>query len=193
MMAVARRVIRPLHNMRDAMLKVAAGDLHVDTGYAERQDEIGALAGALETFKQQAADKVRIEAQERERNAGATARQQAIETYVGEFENMVRQSLRPARRRFRPDADHLVRPVDDLAPDQRARPGRREGLQRGLDERRDASPRLPSSSAPRSTTSASRRRTPPASPAARSARRATPTAPCRGSPNRRAGSAKSSA
>ncbi|MBR1225494.1 MULTISPECIES: methyl-accepting chemotaxis protein [unclassified Bradyrhizobium] len=90
---VTRRVIKPLHNMRDAMLKVAAGDLTVDTGYAVRKDEIGALAGALETFKQQAEDKVRIEAQERERNAGATARQQAIESYVGEFESMVRQTL----------------------------------------------------------------------------------------------------
>jgi methyl-accepting chemotaxis protein len=90
---VARRVITPLHNMRDAMLKVADGDLGVDTGYAARQDEIGALAGALETFKQQAADKVRIEAQERERNAGATARQRTIEGYVGEFETMVRQTL----------------------------------------------------------------------------------------------------
>jgi methyl-accepting chemotaxis protein len=93
MTAVSRRVIKPLHNMRDAMLKVAAGDLTVDTGYAERRDEIGALAGALDTFKQQAADKVRIEQQERERNAGATARQQTIEAYVGEFESMVRQTL----------------------------------------------------------------------------------------------------
>ena len=93
MMAVTRRVIKPLHNMRDAMLKVAAGDLAVDTGYVQRQDEIGALAGALETFKQQAVDKLRIEAQERERNAGAAARQQAIEAHVGEFETMVRQSL----------------------------------------------------------------------------------------------------
>jgi methyl-accepting chemotaxis protein len=93
MMAVTRRVITPLHNMRDAMLKVAGGDLSVDTGYAERSDEIGALAGALETFKQQANDKLRIEAQERERNAGATARQRAIESYVGEFESLVRQTL----------------------------------------------------------------------------------------------------
>jgi len=93
MTAVSRRVIKPLHNIRDAMLKVAAGDLTVDTGYAQRRDEIGALAGALETFKQQAADKLRIEDQERERNAGAAARQRMIETYVGEFENMVRQTL----------------------------------------------------------------------------------------------------
>ena len=87
MIAVTRRVIKPLHTMRDAMLKVAAGDLAVDTGYAQRQDEIGALAGALETFKQQAIDKLRIEAQEREHNASATARQQTIEAYVGEFED----------------------------------------------------------------------------------------------------------
>jgi len=93
MTAVGRRVIKPLHNMRDAMLKVASGDLTVDTGYGERRDEIGALAGALETFKQQAVDKLRIEQQEHERNAGATARQQTIEGYVGEFETVVRQTL----------------------------------------------------------------------------------------------------
>ena len=92
-MVIVRRVIKPLHTMRDAMLKVAAGDLAVDTGYAARKDEIGALAGALETFKQQAVDKIRIEAQERERNAGATARQQTIESYVGDFETTVRQTL----------------------------------------------------------------------------------------------------
>ena len=40
MMAVTRRVIKPPHNMRDAMLKVASGDLTVDTGYGERRDEI---------------------------------------------------------------------------------------------------------------------------------------------------------
>jgi methyl-accepting chemotaxis protein len=93
MMAISRRVITPLHSIRDAMLKVASGDLAVETGYVERRDEIGALAGALETFKQQAAEKLRIEAQERERNASTTARQRAIEAYVGEFEGMVRQTL----------------------------------------------------------------------------------------------------
>jgi methyl-accepting chemotaxis protein len=90
---VTRRVITPLQNIRDAMLKVAGGDLAIDTGYGDRNDEIGALAGALETFKQQAQDKLKIEAQERERNAGATARQRAIESHVAEFEGSVRQTL----------------------------------------------------------------------------------------------------
>jgi methyl-accepting chemotaxis protein len=52
-----------------------------------------ARSPALETFKQQATDKLRIEAQERERNAGAAARQRTIEAYVGEFEGMVRKTL----------------------------------------------------------------------------------------------------
>ncbi len=93
MTAVTRRVIRPLLRMRDAMLKVAAGDLSVETGYAARQDEIGGLATALETFKQQAADKRKIEEQERERNAGAAARQRAVDAYVAEFEGTMRQTL----------------------------------------------------------------------------------------------------
>ncbi|BAL74254.1 methyl-accepting chemotaxis protein [Bradyrhizobium cosmicum] len=92
-LAVNRRVITPLHRIRDAMLKVAGGDLGVDSGYLDRKDEIGSLAGALETFKQQAIDKLKIEEQERERNAGAAARQRAIEGYVGEFEGVVRKSL----------------------------------------------------------------------------------------------------
>jgi HAMP domain-containing protein len=104
MTLVSRRVIKPLRSMRDAMLKVASGDLNIDTGYSQRKDEIGALAGVLDTFKQQAIDKARIETQERERNAGATARQKTIESCVGEFENLVRQTLdqlgdHPARPR----------------------------------------------------------------------------------------------
>jgi methyl-accepting chemotaxis protein len=93
MVTVTRRVIRPLHNMRDAMLKVAAGDLSVETGYASRQDEIGGLAKALETFKHQAKDKLKIEAHERERNAGTATRQRAIEAYVVEFEGTMRRTL----------------------------------------------------------------------------------------------------
>jgi methyl-accepting chemotaxis protein len=93
MTTISRRAIRPLNKIRDAMLQVASGDLGIETGYIHRQDEIGALAGALETFKQQAQDKLAIEAQERDRHAAAATRQRAIESHVGEFETLVRQSL----------------------------------------------------------------------------------------------------
>ncbi len=155
--------------MRDAMLQVAAGDLAVDTGYAAREDEIGALAGALGDLqaagRREGPDRSPGARTQRRRHGAAAGRSKS---HVGEFEGLVRQTLNQLG-----DASGQMRttssgPVDDLAPDQRARPGRREGFRRGLDERRERSPRRPKSSAPRSTTSASRRRTPPASPAARS-------------------------
>jgi methyl-accepting chemotaxis protein len=176
--------------MRDAMLKVAAGDLAVDTGYAQRQDEIGALAGALETFKQQAGEKVRIEAQERERNAGAMARQKAIESYVGEFETMVRGSLNQLG-----DASGQMRTTSDgLSTVSRQTNERVHVAEKASGE---ASMSVETVAAAAEELSASindiSQRMPPASPAAPSARRARPTAPSRASPNRQAGSAKSSA
>ncbi|WP_398475446.1 methyl-accepting chemotaxis protein [Tardiphaga sp.] len=93
MLAVTRRVIVPLNHIRDAMLKVAGGDLAVESGYKDRHDEIGALAGALETFKQQAIEKADIERQERERNAQTVNRQQAIEQYIGQFEVQMQDTL----------------------------------------------------------------------------------------------------
>ena len=191
MMLVTRRVIKPLNNMRDAMLKVAAGDLAVDTGYAQRQDEIGALAGALETFKQQAEEKVRIEAQERERNAGAMARQKAIESYVGEFETMVRGSLDQLG-----DASGQMRTTSDgLSTVSRQTNARVEVAEKASGE---ASMSVETVAAAAEELSASindisqRRRMRRESPAAPSARPARPTAPCRAWPNRRGGSARSS-
>jgi methyl-accepting chemotaxis protein len=93
MVMVSRRVIGPLNTIRDAMLKVSSGDLSIETGFRDRQDEIGALAGALETFKSQAQEKLAIEAQERERNAATAARQSTVEACVGEFEGTIRETL----------------------------------------------------------------------------------------------------
>jgi len=93
LVAVSRRVIRPLHQIQEAMLKVAKGDLTAEVAFAGRTDEIGALAGALGTFKQNAAEKARIEAEEQKRNEQRAARQQAIEEAVTAFEGQVREAL----------------------------------------------------------------------------------------------------
>jgi methyl-accepting chemotaxis protein len=93
MVAVRNRVIKPLKAIRDAMLKVAGGDLNADVPFAERQDEIGALAGALASFKRNAMEKSRIEDQQRELDSRTTQRQQAIEGYIGVFETQMREAL----------------------------------------------------------------------------------------------------
>ncbi|MGM4896246.1 methyl-accepting chemotaxis protein [Tardiphaga sp. 839_C3_N1_4] len=93
MLLVSRRVITPLHTIRDAMLQVAGGDLAVEAVYSDRQDEIGALAGALETFKRQAMEKAAIERQEHTRNADAANRQQAVERHIATFEFQMQDAL----------------------------------------------------------------------------------------------------
>jgi methyl-accepting chemotaxis protein len=93
MALIGRRVIAPLHKIRDAMLQVASGDLTAEAEFPGRSDEIGALAGALGTFKQNAVDKARIEDEQRERRAQAEARQASIEASIRSFEGQVKAAL----------------------------------------------------------------------------------------------------
>ena len=51
MLLVSRRVTGPLHQIQGAMLKLADGDFGVAVPGLERQDEIGAMANAVERFK----------------------------------------------------------------------------------------------------------------------------------------------
>ncbi len=86
MMVVRLRVTGPLHGLRDAMLRLAGGDLTVEAPYTERRDEIGALAGALTVFRAAARDKARAEAEQSEVQARRASRQQVIESHIATFE-----------------------------------------------------------------------------------------------------------
>jgi len=72
LLVARRRVAQPLRRMSDAMRRVAGGDLSGDVPYRDRRDEIGDLAGALVTFKENAAERGRLET---ERAAELTARE----------------------------------------------------------------------------------------------------------------------
>ncbi|MEA2726556.1 MAG: hypothetical protein QOF70_1031 [Acetobacteraceae bacterium] len=89
---VTRRVIRPLLATRDAMLKVAGGDLQVAVPFTERTDEIGALAGALMQFKQNAVEKAGIEEEQRGQRAKEVVRQNAIDGYIATFEGRMQRA-----------------------------------------------------------------------------------------------------
>jgi methyl-accepting chemotaxis protein len=94
MAAVRRRVLIPLQAIKNAMIKVANGDLTADAPFAHRTDEIGALAGALATFKQNAVEKTRIEDEQRERHGQATQRQKTIEASIVSFEAQIGDALK---------------------------------------------------------------------------------------------------
>jgi methyl-accepting chemotaxis protein len=114
--AVTTRVTTPLHEIRDAMLAVAAGNLSADVGFAGRRDELGALAGALGTFKRNAAEKARIEDEQRERRAQTEARQQVIEGHIRGFEGQMRDALDAldaAAQEMLATSERLTKTADD--------------------------------------------------------------------------------
>lgn len=98
MVAVNRRAIVPLQKIRNAMIEVADGHIDADVPYLHRHDEIGALAGALGTFKQNAQEKARIESEQAERSKAATNRQRAIESFIASFESQIGSSLEALAR-----------------------------------------------------------------------------------------------
>ena len=77
MLLVSRRVVMPLRRIQGAMLKLAEGDFTVAIPGVERQDEVGAIANAVERFKAVADDKARQEAEAATRRHEAEAAVQA--------------------------------------------------------------------------------------------------------------------
>ncbi|MBO6520155.1 MAG: HAMP domain-containing protein [Rhodospirillales bacterium] len=59
----ARSVSKPITDMTGSMLRLADGDLEAPVGYRERGDEIGKMAGAVRVFKENAIERVRLEAE----------------------------------------------------------------------------------------------------------------------------------
>ncbi len=90
---VRRRIARPMAEIVRAMRQVAAGGLEADIGFAGRVDEIGDLARALAVFRDNAQEKARIEATQREEQQRKEQRQETVERRIVRFENSVRGLL----------------------------------------------------------------------------------------------------
>ena len=61
--ALTRRQLAPLSDLRKAMAQVMAGDLTVDLSHAQRRDDIGEMAQAVHRFRDAALEKTQIAAQ----------------------------------------------------------------------------------------------------------------------------------
>ncbi|HYD65411.1 methyl-accepting chemotaxis protein [Azospirillum sp.] len=84
---VARSIVRPVTDMTGAMTKLAAGDLAVAVPALSNRDEIGAMAKAVQVFKDNAIAKQRMDEAERERleaERRAEEAQRAREAAIGQ-------------------------------------------------------------------------------------------------------------
>ena len=86
----ARGVSGPITRMNGTMLHLAGGDLTVDVPYQGRRDEIGDMASAVQTFKDNAIEVKRLESQQAELEARAAEEARAArEKLASEFEAAV--------------------------------------------------------------------------------------------------------
>jgi methyl-accepting chemotaxis protein len=84
---LSRAIARPVASMTDAMNKLAAGDNAIIVPASDQKDEIGEMAAAVQTFKDAAIAKIRLEndaaaarqAADEERSANETTRMRAVE------------------------------------------------------------------------------------------------------------------
>ncbi len=89
---IGRGISRPINEMTGAMKRLADGDLEVEVPAQGRKDEIGEMAGAVQVFKDNAVEKVRLEAEQAEREQRAeTEKRRAMMTMANAFETSVGQ------------------------------------------------------------------------------------------------------
>ncbi|KGE82917.1 MULTISPECIES: methyl-accepting chemotaxis protein [unclassified Rhizobium] len=55
------RIAMPIQRITDAMRKLAGGDIESTVPFAERRDEIGAMAAAVQVFRENAIERIRLE------------------------------------------------------------------------------------------------------------------------------------
>ncbi|MEN3386469.1 MAG: hypothetical protein V7608_6513 [Hyphomicrobiales bacterium] len=90
MLVVTRRITQPLDMIQNGMRKLAGGDVTVDVPYAARKDEIGALAGAMQAFKDSLIDADRLRAEQREiETRAASLRAGEMQRLANEFQTTV--------------------------------------------------------------------------------------------------------
>jgi methyl-accepting chemotaxis protein len=85
---LARSIIRPVAEMTDTMGKLAGGDTEAEIPGRDARDEIGEMARAVEVFRQNAIERVRLETQMSDRRAGA-ARSSEMQRLADEFEREI--------------------------------------------------------------------------------------------------------
>lgn len=74
---VTRSITRPLANLETAMASLSAGELGVEVANAERKDEIGSMARAVQVFKDQSIAKITLENEATEQRAATEQSREA--------------------------------------------------------------------------------------------------------------------
>jgi methyl-accepting chemotaxis protein len=86
---IRRWVVRPLTSLTRAMSDLARGDTSIAVPATERRDEIGAMAGAVLVFKDNALERQRLEAAQQAETEAKQARAKAVERLISSFDSEI--------------------------------------------------------------------------------------------------------
>jgi len=83
-------IAKPIQRITETMRRLAAGDTSVEIGGRSRHDELGAMAEAVQVFKDNAIEKVRLEEEQRAaEQRAAEEKRQALQDLAAGFETSV--------------------------------------------------------------------------------------------------------
>jgi len=83
---MARTVVAPIASITGTMRRLAENELSVTIAEAGRRDEIGAMAAALQVFKDNMAEAARLRAEQAAEQEARLARGRAVDALVGKFD-----------------------------------------------------------------------------------------------------------
>lgn len=86
---VGRKIVAPMVAMTSIMQALAQGDTSVSVPNADRKDEVGDMAEAIEVFRANAVQRARLESEQAEQNEKQAARMQELERLCNEFDREV--------------------------------------------------------------------------------------------------------
>lgn len=82
--------IKPITSIQETMTTLAKGEMSVDVPFLDNLDEIGRMAGALQVFKENAIEKLRLEAEQVEKERLAEQeKKEALRALAKEFEDNI--------------------------------------------------------------------------------------------------------
>ncbi|HMA13620.1 MAG: methyl-accepting chemotaxis protein [Bacteroidota bacterium] len=86
---IGRRVVKPIDEMTTAMATLAGGDKTVSVPHAGRADEVGAMADAVEVFRENMIRADELAAEQEKERAAREKRAQTIESLTRDFDDKV--------------------------------------------------------------------------------------------------------
>jgi methyl-accepting chemotaxis protein len=136
LLVIFRTVLRPLHDIRTAMEKLAAGDAGLTVPHAGRADAIGAMARSIEVFREAARERDTLlrdgaraqaalaaqdqaAAEQRRQAEAATAQRTALDTQrkqlLHDLAGLIDSSVSTVNDKLRASAERLSKSADHVA------------------------------------------------------------------------------